>query len=49
MKPDLQGVLALALVALAAGWLLRRALLRRKRGECGCASCPVPKPKFKHK
>jgi hypothetical protein len=41
MSPALQTTLALALVALAAGWLVRRAFAKRKHPgcghDCGCA------------
>ena len=42
MSPKLQTVLALVLVALAAGWLVRRSLAKRKNpgcsSDCGCAA-----------
>ena len=41
MKPELQTALALAIVAVAAFWLVRRALAKRRHpgcgGDCGCA------------
>ncbi|MEY2882209.1 MAG: hypothetical protein RLZZ15_4589 [Verrucomicrobiota bacterium] len=40
MSPPLQTLLALAVVALAAIWLARRALVKKKTtgcgGDCGC-------------
>ncbi|MBL9202386.1 MAG: FeoB-associated Cys-rich membrane protein [Opitutaceae bacterium] len=40
MSPEIQTVAALVVVALAAGWLVRRAFAPRKNpgcgGECGC-------------
>jgi len=51
MNSDLQTVLALAIVATAAFWLVRRALAKRKHPGCGsdCA-CPSSdlKAKLKH-
>ena len=42
MTPQLQTILALAIVALAATWLVRRALAKKKNpgcgGDCGCAT-----------
>ena len=46
MSPELQTVLALALVALAAGWLVRRALAKRKKPGCG-SGCGCAAEKFK--
>jgi len=45
MSPTLQTILALALVALAAAWLVRRSLAKRKHrgcgGDCGCPASEV--------
>ena len=42
MSSDLQTLVALALVALAASWLALRALAKKKNpgcgGDCGCAT-----------
>ncbi len=42
MPPELQTVIALALVALAAGWLIGRAVVRHRNpgcgSDCGCAT-----------
>lgn len=42
MSPHLQSVAALVIVAVAAVWLVARALAKRKQpgcgGECGCPS-----------
>ena len=42
MSAQIQTVLALAIVAFAAAWLLRRALAKRRNpgcgGDCGCAA-----------
>ena len=43
MTPEIQMIIALAVVALAAAYLLRQALRKRRGGEgCGC-----PPDKFK--
>ena len=45
MSPQLQSLLALILVALAAGWLVRRSLVKKKTpgcgSDCGCAASEV--------
>jgi hypothetical protein len=44
MSPALQTILALALVALAATWLVRRSLAKKKAGcggDCGCPASEV--------
>jgi hypothetical protein len=45
MSPPLQTLLALAIVATAAVWLVRRALAKRKNpgcgDDCGCAATEV--------
>jgi hypothetical protein len=45
MSPTLQTILALALVALSAAWLVRRALAKRRTpgcgGDCGCPASEV--------
>ena len=45
MSPQLQSLLALVLVALAAGWLLYRSLAKQKAsgcgGDCGCPASEV--------
>jgi hypothetical protein len=42
MSPPLQTLVALVIVALAATWLVRRALAKKKNpgcgGDCGCAT-----------
>jgi hypothetical protein len=42
MTPEFQTIAALVVVAVAAGWLLRRALAKRHNpgcgGDCGCAA-----------
>ncbi len=40
LTPAVQNLLALALVVGAAGWLIARAVRRKKAGACGCNSCP---------
>jgi hypothetical protein len=46
MTPAVQTVLALALVALAAAWLVRRALVKRKNPGCG-DDCGAVSPEMK--
>jgi len=45
MSPALQTILALVIVALAAIWLVRRSLAKKKAGgcggECGCPASEV--------
>jgi hypothetical protein len=44
MSPALQSILALALVALAVVWLVRRSLAKKKAGcggDCGCPASEV--------
>ena len=45
MTPALQSILALAIVACAAVWLVRRSLAKKKAGgcagDCGCPSSEV--------
>jgi hypothetical protein len=45
MSPTLQTILALAVVVLAAAWLVRRSLAQRKHpgcgGDCGCPATEV--------
>lgn len=42
MSPTLQTILALAVVALAAAWLVRRSLAQRKHPGCGDdCGCPA--------
>lgn len=42
MSAEIQTIAALAIVALAAGWLIARAVAKRRSsgcgGECGCPS-----------
>jgi cobalamin synthase len=42
VNPSVQTILALVIVALAAGWLIWRAFAKKKAGgcggDCGCAS-----------
>jgi len=51
MTAEIQSLLALAMVALAATWLVLRAIAKRKNpgcgGDCGCPSSEIklkPKP-----
>ena len=46
MTPAVQTVLAFALVALAAAWLVRRALVKRKNPGCG-DDCGAVSPEMK--
>ena len=44
MSPTLQSILALAIVAFAVIWLVRRSLAKKKAGcgsDCGCAASEV--------
>jgi hypothetical protein len=45
MNPQFQSFAALVVVALAAAWLVRRSLAKKKHpgcgGDCGCASSEV--------
>ena len=44
MSPALQSIFALALVAFAVIWLVRRSLAKKKPGcgsDCGCASSEI--------
>jgi len=44
MSPELQSIIALALVALASLWLIRRSLRRRRSSGCGSdCGCGVSK------
>ena len=46
MSPTLQTILALAVVALAAAWLVRRSLAKRKHPGCGDdCGCPATEVK----
>lgn len=47
MNPDLQTVLALGLVALAAGLLLRSWLKKKPRPGCGNDTCSAVTPEIK--
>lgn len=41
MSADLQSILALAIVAIAATWLIARVVVKKKSGcagDCGCAT-----------
>jgi hypothetical protein len=51
MTAEIQSLLALAMVAVAATWLVLRAIAKRKNpgcgGDCGCSSSEIklkPKP-----
>ncbi len=46
MSPQLQTILALAIVAIAAVWLIRRALAKRKHPGCG-SDCGAVSPEVK--
>jgi hypothetical protein len=46
MSPTVQTILALALVALAAAWLVRRAIVKRKNPGCG-DDCGAVSPEMK--
>jgi hypothetical protein len=48
MSPEAQTVVALALVALATGWLVLRALAKRRRPGCG-SDCGCPTDELKEK
>jgi hypothetical protein len=41
MSPTLQSIFALAIVALAVTWLVRRSLAKKKAGGCG-GDCGCP-------
>jgi hypothetical protein len=45
MSPTLQSIIALAIVALAVAWLVRRSLAKKKSagcgGDCGCPASEV--------
>jgi len=51
MSPELQSIFALAVVAVAATWLVARALAKKKNpgcgGDCGCPSDAL-KAKLRH-
>ncbi len=47
MTSDQQGIVAQAIVALAAGWLLWHAFFRRSPGGCVCAECRAISPEAK--
>jgi hypothetical protein len=47
MTPGQQSIAALGLVALAAGWLIWRALVRRGSGGCGSGDCHAISPEVK--
>jgi hypothetical protein len=47
MTPGQQSIAALGLVALAAGWLIWRALARRGSGGCGGGDCHAISPEVK--
>ena len=40
LTPSVQNLLAVALVALAATWLVVRSVRRKKARACGCSGCP---------
>ena len=46
MNADLQTILALVVVALAATWLVRRAIVKRKNPGCG-SDCGAVSPELK--
>ena len=46
MTPTVQTTIALAVVALAAGWLIRRAVIKRQHGGCG-DDCGAISPELK--
>lgn len=46
MSPTLQSILALVVVALAAAWLVRRAIAKRKNPGCG-DDCGAVSPEMK--
>jgi hypothetical protein len=48
MSPPLQTVIALAIVAIAAAALVRRAVLKRRNPGCG-GDCGCPANEFKEK
>ena len=48
MSPALQSILALALVAFAVIWLVRRSLAKKKAGGCGGdCGCPASEVKVR--
>jgi hypothetical protein len=47
MNPVQQNIAALAVVALAAGWLLWRAVFHRGKGGCGGEECHAISPEVK--
>jgi hypothetical protein len=46
MTPEIQSLLALLAVAIAAVWLIRRAF-RKKSGGCGAGECGAISPEVK--
>jgi hypothetical protein len=46
MTPELQSILALVVVLIAAGWLVRRAIVKRKNPGCG-TDCGAVSPDLK--
>jgi hypothetical protein len=46
MTPELQSILALVVVLVAAGWLVRRAIAKRKNPGCG-TDCGAVSPDLK--
>lgn len=47
MSAEIQSILALAVVALTACWLVRRALRHDPNRGCGGGSCPALSPEVK--
>jgi len=49
MTPEFQSVAALVVVALAAAWLVWRAIVKRKKpgcgGDCGCPTEELKRPR----
>ena len=46
MSPTLQSILALAIVAVAVTWLVRRSIAKKKSGGCG-DDCSAVSPEMK--
>lgn len=47
MSPTLQTIIALALVAIAAGWLIHSAFSKKSSSGCGGGGCSAVSPEVK--